>query len=385
MTDNLNRLPFSLTFADLLGYIAPGGVLLLSAYLFEAGAAHLLEGPLKGAALHLPMVTLVGLLIEAAQQDRWLIPAGAAAAFLLTLYVSGHVISSFSSMFIERTLVFKGYGFPYETQLGFDEPATTEGRRWRRVSSAFYRGAFLLFNIYVLLRFGAAVVPNIYVLPWRASLWWTANAAGVVLVATIACKFILGKAHSRAMHRSEGDATPDSRDSGLGRGMEQLVERVAKPYDGLARLIAGIMGTRRVFDDAFRKRYSDLFQKRFGLSAEVADTNNFWLCYAHVMHTSSALSARVLNWQTLYGFARNLAAAFFGAFLYALLWYRLNSEVFETASAYGTRLLACIPLIYYSLALTLLLRYYYLYRGYFTKFVLRAFVYLMSDSSGAPR
>src|SRR5690349_16069497 len=52
------RLPIGMRFGELLGYIAPGSLFFLCIYGFEGSASHLLDGPLKGLSLHLPLHTV---------------------------------------------------------------------------------------------------------------------------------------------------------------------------------------------------------------------------------------------------------------------------------------------------------------------------------------
>ena len=71
------------------------------------------------------------------------------AALLSGVYVSGHIVSSVSSFFIDRIYVAKAQGYPYETLLllprssGFRKPD----------SKGFYQGVFFWLNFYLILRF----------------------------------------------------------------------------------------------------------------------------------------------------------------------------------------------------------------------------------------
>ncbi len=219
MAERVEKLPWSMTFYDLLGYIAPGGLLLLCIYVFETWALHLAGpgGALAGRTLHVPIHTLSGMLLSGASNPTWLQSAVTALALGLTVYVAGHVIASISSTLIERTLVFKGYGYPYETQLGIGAVTDDEAARWSPVSRAFYTGVFFWFNAYALLRFASLSTPDAWRIPWRQMFLYGARSVGVLLLFQIACKLVLGRVHAAARRRvAEREQDRDWRDRGVG-------------------------------------------------------------------------------------------------------------------------------------------------------------------------
>lgn len=382
MADEGPKLPLSLSLYDLLGYIAPGGILVLSVFVLERWALQLTVSgaPLASATIHTPIHRLLLVFAADVRAGGWLGTTIAGLAMLLTAYVSGHVIASVSSMLIERTLVFKGYGYPYESQLSFARDSDTGRSQWTAVSRAYHRGAFFWLNVYALSRVASLTSFPSMVGIDPAALVLVARAVGVLLLTLLVLKLWLGHRVSAARRQSEPDQPLEFPGNKAASIACHAIVLSAAPYDGVAHLIAGIMSTRSVFDKSFVALYEQRFFSQFGLDAATAGTNNFWLTYCYVIENSRVLGTRVANWQTLYGFARNLATSFFMAFCYSWFWLRLHKTELQASQDFDLLVLFAIPFVFYALALVLLLRYYYLYRAYYTKFILRAFVYC----TGAP-
>jgi hypothetical protein len=79
----------------------------------------------------------------------------------------------------------------------------------------------------------------------------------------------------------------------------------------------------------------------------------------------------------LYSFARNLSAAFYVAFLYGYAILALNAVSIPDHQA--SYIAVLIPAAYLFGSLVMLSRYYYLYANYYTKFIIRAFFYSVSN------
>lgn len=196
MEVNVEKLPVP-SISELLGYLAPGAAALGVVYLAEAYLATVdgrFAAPLHAAA---------GLLGWGVMPDGWILQALVAVAILLLCYLAGHLIDSVGKLFIDRTLIFKGYGYPYQYLL--DLPTAEQRaekalvtRKWRTalrmarpnagnlaeaviakvrdtpkrsdISASFYRGFFFWFNLYLLVRWlgflrAASVGP--------ANYWWS--------------------------------------------------------------------------------------------------------------------------------------------------------------------------------------------------------------------
>jgi hypothetical protein len=152
------------------------------------------------------------------------------------------------------------------------------------------------------------------------------------------------------------------------------------PYEAVAGLLAVYINSRRAFDSRFTTRFATAFQRYFGQDLDTSGSNAFRLTYCYVIAKSPVLGGMLSNWHRLYSFARNMSTAFFLAFLYALV-----SLQFQLSAVAGKNMMnvSRVLIALWVVALICLVRYYYLYVAYFSKFTVRAFVFLTAESSTA--
>lgn len=377
---------------DLLGYLVPGGFLVTAL----AGYEGLLRQHSSGATLHTPVHAAVSYLLRAGPRDSWATDTVALATFIALIYVAGHVVASISAILIDRTYVAKAHGYPLQRLLGLKEPVS------RTPASNFYRAAFLCLNAYLLFRFlglrngidlsQEAPEPLARIVPAIATAENFRQAAAIlayVLVGLVAARLLLSAARSR--HRSRWK---DASETALGKVvvsiLEFVLEAAAKPAVFITHLCGGPLRARNELDkatcEAFRLRLTRILGFEGNSQLRTLDllesTSSFWYAAVHVRATAPSLEAAADNWLRLYGFARNLAAAFYVAFLYGLVaWHNLPTEL-SWAPAPAKTTLFLVPLFFFAGAFTMLLRYYYLYADYYTKYIVRSLVYLgrQSDS-----
>jgi hypothetical protein len=78
-----------------------------------------------------------------------------------------------------------------------------------------------------------------------------------------------------------------------------------------------------------------------------------------------------------------LAAAFFFASLYGLMWLHMYRRVMHEWMRADVGWLLALVALCALLAVTMLFRYYYIYAHYYSRFVLRSFVYLCQRASAS--
>lgn len=359
-----------LTAFDFFGYLAPGGTLLLLMYLFETWA-RALDGKLEVAQLHTPVWTASRMLRPG--HDDWVLSAVFVVVLIALSYITGHIVASVASVAIDRTLVAKGYGYPFIALLALDENPL----RTTPVAKVFYRGLFFWLNAYLLLRYaamflqgaghrlGSAVWPEV-----------GARIVGDLLVVFIVMKVVASFRY----------APPTSlRRRFLEWKFPHWIEKAScwslshlfvPPFDLTASFLSRYLLTREPLSTALQKKYRSLFEKRFGMKPEEVDTENFWFSYMYLREKSSTLSGVAQNWLQLYSFSRNLSASFYLFFLYGFLWVGTHIAKIAAWSDYRVGVLLAAPLLGFLLAVIMLTRFYYLYASYFTKFIFRAFVFL---------
>jgi len=385
-----------LTPYDVLGYLVPGGMFLAAIAAFEAyirqSSLHAnpslhtpvftaLDRLTNGAIIHLPK----GAIIEApwAIQALILLIAGAVA------YTIGHIIASFSALAIDRWYVVKAHGYPFRFQLGLDSSSSAT------YSSKFHRGFFFWLNFYFVLRFFTLPqgLPLSDFLPQAFQSWTpqalstdnlysVAQVVGWLLIIMIVAKTILN-----IDEYFGGPIRTALRSGKLGTDVFVVLKGaligVALPGLAVTWWLSEYLHTREPLDPLTARLFRRRLFKMLGVKRTTRDqekllysSSTFWFAYMHVRASSVAVSEPVENWLRLYGFARNLAAALYLAFLYCLLWWLIQGSRVELTSVEAHYSILVLPLLYFVASFLVLLRYYYLFACYFTKYILRSFVYL---------
>lgn len=344
-----------LTPYDLLGYLTPGATMMISIFVFE----YLVEaqlGHVSGASeLHAPLLESATRLFRVTLASQSSVGVLAVFTVLAAIaYVVGHVVASVSALLLDRTLVYKGYGYPSSNLLQLERINSAE----REFSGSYYRGTFFWLSTVLILDYtGRFVTPN-------ASIPLSPLAYSITIYVAVATMAKLVVSSSDFKRRRPGFF--------ISRGARVMRYAFSGVVDVLSRPVSSIMDTKRSFDHEFLTMYQDAFRNAFSLEVETAGTNNFWLTYCYVLEKTSNLRSLASFWRTMYTFARNLAAAFFLSFVYCFLWLLVHLPVIGDR---GGVFPYYLPLTYFACACILLLRYYYLYVCYFNKFIFRAFVF----------
>ncbi len=349
----VQKLVAPFTAYDIFGYLAPGATLLLTIGLIEAFLRR------TAGIAHTPLRSSFELLRPTDSSKQLLETTVITLALVAASYILGHIVASLSSLFLDRILVYKGYGYPYANLLQM-QGELTGIQSW---SGYFYRGAFFWLNFYLVARFLASVGALLFIESVTMICRLAAMGSGLLLISFIIAKVVVSSKQSTSEPQFHASIVTAFR-------------RFAALYDGPANTLAGVLNTRRAFDATFRETYRRSFEKQFGIEADSAGTNNFWFTYCHVLSSSGKYGSMLSNWLSSYSFARNLSTAFYCGFIYCFLTLVIQVEQFEHASLYERKIIVAVPLVVLALACVLLIRYYYVYTCYFTKFVIRAFVLL---------
>jgi hypothetical protein len=379
------RAPF--TPYDILGYLIPGGILIAALAGFEA---FIVSSSKKGGlALHTPIYTSISRLFLATPTHAdWALQAVTILLIGTVSYVVGHIVASISALFIDRWYVEKAHGYPFLYLLRLDiEGADNYSRR-------FHRGLFFWLSSYLFLRYvtlpnGLAVselVPSLlrsYVPSLLSVMYlkWAATVVGWMLFIMTAVKMILSAREANGDRTLKTILNLPSAKPFLSR-LEFSILVFSFPGNLITRFLGSYLHTRDRLDLAsvrmFKKRMLSTLgvkQKDDNALAFLRSSSTFWYAYLHLRAAPAEISEPAENWLRLYSFARNLSTAFYLAFLYCLFWWRFQGEKVQvTPDAHYTILV--LPLVVWAAAFVMLLRYYYIYAGYFTKYTLRAFVYL---------
>jgi|GEM_PF-1895026 len=394
MNSEFERIPVSVSLTAVLGHIAPGGAFLGCLYLFEFWAHH----SLVSAGVHLPVYTFFQLAPRSS--ENWLGTTLLGLGLLLGVYITGHVVDAVAALVMDRTLVYRGYGYPFHTLLGYlprrraNENQHPGGARkrvniqalsligdtraihpeWVHLSRNMYRGAFFWLNCYFLIRW-MSYASLAFSLP-DANTWLRAiaNGLGYLGAAFILLKGTVNVRRAKRMRR----LIPNRfhRVKRVSWIMAATAAKIlASPVSPFASVLSQVLDTRRSFDGQFRALYERQFRRVFSLDPRAAESNNYWFVFAYVKDTSPDLFAVASHWKNLYEFSRNLSTAFYLAALYCLFWISFHSRLVANWKSPGASIVLGIPLALFILAVIMLIHYYYFYVCAYTKFLFRAFVY----------
>lgn len=332
--DSIFRLPFS-TY-DVFAYLIPGTALIGCILFFE----YWLRLKNGGADLVTPFYSAAKMSAVLERHNEWAI----SAVFLLTMfsiaYAMGHLVASLSSFAIDRIFVCKMHGYPYVHLLKIKEGANSQQGKW------YWSGLFLWVNVSLVMLYLGGI--------GESRLWWLPGGVLGGYAAVVA-------AINRFVRRGES------------MRWSVFWERWwSGPYWALASIPSSVVDTKRSFNEDFIQQFKQAFQERFGISADKSEDNCYWLSYCYLVDKSEEFTALAVNWLNLYGYARNLAMAFYLAAIYCGFSLVLQSDLVRG----GRDLAVLFPVVMAGLFLVMLQRFYHLYKGYFTKFIFRAFVYL---------
>lgn len=380
------RAPLAITLADALMFFAPGTALLLSMLLLENWVATL---PIfDSASFHTPTLTITQLAQRSFQSDHWSTAVLLIVCLALMVYVIGHLINAASSLLIDRTLIYKAYGYPYEHLLGIQDPADAghlnhgheTGSKDPIISKPYWRGLFFWINIYLTVRwFELFARSRLDLAPWSSTINVTAATIGWGIITLIGGRQVFVLIRTLRRHKRISD-TPGS--------AEKIATKVySKICSGAFEVAFGkplekLLSTRRSFDPVFCAQYRSFFTQQFALDPEKAESNNYWMSYLYVLHESPRFAAEIVHWQRLYAFSRNMSTAFYLAFLYGLSWLLFHKSVITDWQAAGITRLTVVTYSLLIISGMLLVYFYYLYVCYYSKLIFRAFVFLMKTKQG---
>lgn len=368
MSQSLSEVKFPFDTYDFFGYLIPGFSVFALYFVFELFVLK----PATGSCYIAHMTITLPLygLVEYAAQDGlgWPVQAGLIIASVVGCYAMGHIISAFSSLFIDRLLVRKVYGYPHETLVPpFDsEEAKTyrESTRFSSTNARYYMAAFTWVNLYLVLRLSSVLNPEVALL--KSGL---AFAEWFLIISTIV-KILFSFVAHRLSEATKGKGWWKGVDSILGVAYFLF----AFPYYVASTFLAKVTNTRGGFDPNFREQFNKCYSNQDWPSKSTSTSNRFWLPFIFVSDKAPALGAMITHWLHLYSFARNLAAGCYISFVLMIIALSVYKRciIESNLSAVGW----IIPMLALVLSAAMLIRFYYLYYCYYSKFTFRAFIYL---------
>lgn len=282
------------------------------------------------------------------------------------LYVVGHIIASLSEIFLDRILVHKATGYPREKLLDMHDKSC------REISRPFYKGTFFWVNVIAFMCYCSALASLQYRSWFHCGIRWMMYIMLVVVIVKVVTSRL--KPPSTIFQIRLRSSLP-------WRGIKWFVIfALTNIYAGPVKIISFLYNDHiqpnRGFDESFREMFRERFKEVFGMDAESSLSNTYWLPYIYVAEKSETLNRILINWLNLYSFMRNLAMAFYLAFIYIAV--SLSVEGHNLPKGQGLCAIY-LPAALFGLSMISLLRFYYLYSAYYTKFLYRSFVYLVTQ------
>jgi len=359
---------------DIFSYVIPGSTALLCVYLFEFWCHANIH-----SAVRTPLYSLFAVNSVNYFKDNLALSALYLLALICVVYVSGHIVSSVSSFALDRIYTAKGHGYPFETLLLLSK----QGGSRKDDSKGFYQGFFFWFNTYLALRF-VSFLHDSRIL--RTAITFTE----ILLTVAIALKVIIGIYRSK---RSRFIPDEEALEQTFLKKPAIIFARSIFPqakkaanfflvymfplfYNIISRFAQHHLRTARPFSSTFIESYRQFFFESFDVHPEEAGSNNFWFCRLFITDQSPIFDRYLIYWLHIYSYARNLATSFYLAFIYCFWWTFLHKDLPEIRDLRIQQTVMAMPLLYFFLSAVLLVRFRYIYVGYYNRFLFRGFIYL---------
>jgi hypothetical protein len=333
--------PFDLY--DIFGYIIPGLIFIFFATIILQSFAE--ELPIKSELLNKlhANFTLDYLKILKDSMPWWL-ETTILIALIAFVYIAGHIIASISSLLIDKYLIKKMSGYPSEKLFGITHRAL--------YNRGFYKLLFMLINLY-LLRLMFFCKPNLYF---------------EIIPVTIFFLSIIGiKIKQSDIRINQEKEDPK---------FDKIGKIMSYPFNIVVHFIERMFGLNEKFNQEFIDEFKYRFEKKYSITVEKSGTNLYWFSYCYVVDKNEHMRDVIRHFLRMYGFTRNLSTSFFLLFLLAL-----SIKVSGTVHIHRLSIFAYSFLI---ISILLMIRYYYLYFNYYSKFIFRAFYHLIIKDNGNP-
>ena len=345
---------------DFFGIVFPGVSVLLSAFFFEelyyASQAVGQSGPIPCC---LPVHWLLN--------EVWRSPGNASSQAAIVaisacmIYLAGQLVSSIANFFLDRIFVFKCYGYPYQHLL-LDDPKKDIFVDF--FSRRLYRGSIFWLHVGAFF----FVLYSIY------------NTHSTFIIAASMC--LLVSLVAVAIHLFVPLLT--KKHKMFQKLFRYFIKLYALVYECLMNSIHHIDKTAKPMQKDMCEKYRKFFKADFGIDPLTAESDNFWLSLLYVRQKDAQTSALIQRWHQTAIFARNMATSFYMAFGYSavILFYETTWKKRLIHAPDNFRITFALSGLFV-LAIFLVLRFYYFYVCYFSKFLFRAFVFLHLSEAGA--
>jgi hypothetical protein len=293
---------------------------------------------------------------------------------IVFVYIFGIVISSISGIVIDRIFVKKIYGYPYQVLL-YDYNRSVPvpknkreslKRRMDIISSSHYKFIFFGSNFSLLWFYTTNYYLNdyeIFFINYRLTPIIIYSVPLLVFLLFVYFYFV--KNSAKYQNHDE---------SYIMKWMYGPIVLCTMVYTVFSNLLANYIKVPHDFHKTFKKDFFKLLKKEHPSQPfkKLKDTSDaFWYSYLSVI-SDKRFTDTIRNYLLQYSFARNLSTALYLGFITIFLYHLSEPPKFSVF---------ILGYLYFAFALIMLVRYYYVYFSYFSKFVFRAYLYKQHTSA----
>ena len=286
--------------------------------------------------------------------------------FFALLYFVGQFIGCISHLLYDRLFVHNLIGYPLQSIVkAKGKPADSVRATYLAISASIF--SFVAFP--VLFKFLSEYIIGNF---WSKLIMFI--LFGILLVLTIVLIYlrtkIIFKQNTEQCSTTTSDISQCSSKSGA-----KLFSFMAKATSYLTFPFTKITATDSKIDPAVISAFYDRMNKKFKIDLNVSESYNsdtYWLAYIYVIKKNQTHATKLNTWLNLYGCLRNYSCAFF--IMACAIAFRQWGTIFDGVE------LALLPythtiLLVLFLSLILFMRYWIIYYGYYTKYIVRSFAY----------
>ena len=289
---------------------------------------------------------------------------------LAGLYFIGQIIGSISHLVYDRLIVRNIIGYPFQYILNL-KPRPEDSMRI----------TYLLLIVCVLQYVFA---PSLYEMlcnrfsfaqenAWTCIVVWLASWTVAFVVAFILRLCLV--LHRISLMDSQGNLVkkkdPDEKTI-ENDGLMKIFCRVGvRILWYLSVLLRKISSTDTKVNDEVRKKFIDRVKTDYEIDLEIEDkyySDAYWIAYIGLLITNQKHDAKITNWLNLYGCLRNYSCSFFILALIVAAGQWQEMWVKETVIS-DTKILG----VFLVLGFALFIRYWIIFFGYYSKYIIRAF------------
>lgn len=355
---------------DVLAYLIPALACVASVQYYEfVIAQHIPKDKLHAPLQHIAE-WLASFPCKDAAASGWALQLLVLLGVVGSFYVIGHIIASVSELVIDRLLVHKGIGYPREHLLDVhDKPGKV-------ISRPFYQGFCFWLNVIPVAFYIRTIFPGArFVID---ALLYPVIVGVVVVVILKLLVSGLTAPKCKVESRIRASIVWHRTSYLFFWGVRYLFAGLTIPIGILFRTL---MQTQRGFDAKFQTVFRQRYESIFAMDVTTSESNTYWFPYIYIAVHSERLNKIILNWLNLYSFMRNLSTALYFAFIYTTVSLYKMADLLPP----GEGLCALyLPAALFAASMIALLRFYYLYACYYTKFLYRAFIFLATQK-GLPQ